>query len=281
MNVSSPIKNQLKLIRKSLFPRQYWKDRYELLLKADHELELQLVPYCCDPLKVSVDIGAAGGVFSAKMCQFSREVYAFEPRPRQSAELSELFSALGLPVRVEAVALSETSGVAQMRMLLDDLGRSTIEAENLLEDDDGSARSHVTVTVRKLDEYNLSNVAFIKVDVEGHEVSALRGAKETILRSRPIVLVESEDRHRGNSVSDVRNLMEEIGYSGFFILGGELLPIECFDVSVHQDSRNIGGWKSGWARHGVYVNNFFYVPSGLEEKLSEAFERSGISNASS
>jgi FkbM family methyltransferase len=49
-----------------------------------------------------------------------------------------------------------------------------------------------TVNIRKLalDEFNLPRVDFIKLDVEGMEMEALEGASETILRSRPILLIE-------------------------------------------------------------------------------------------
>ncbi len=49
-----------------------------------------------------------------------------------------------------------------------------------------------TVSVRKLtlDEFGLSRVDFIKLDVEGMELEALEGAARTIEASRPIMLIE-------------------------------------------------------------------------------------------
>jgi FkbM family methyltransferase len=49
-----------------------------------------------------------------------------------------------------------------------------------------------TVTIRKLmlDEYGLSRVDLIKLDVEGMELEALEGARQTIERCRPIMLIE-------------------------------------------------------------------------------------------
>jgi len=273
MGISSSIKSILKPVWKAMFPRQYWRSRFQALTQVSHEPELGLVPYLCDAKKTSVDVGAAGGIFSVRMCQASRDVVAYEPRPRQAAELAAMFSSLALPVRVEEVALSISSGTAQMRMLMDDLGRSTIEAANSLEDEDGSSRAEVTVQLRKLDDYALTDVAFVKVDVEGHEVSVLEGASDTIARNQPVLLVESEDRHRKNAVADVTALLKQCGYSGFFIEGGSLCDIDTFRLDKHQDSRNIGGWKSGWARRGIYVNNFFFVPKGREAALEDAFRK--------
>ncbi|WP_249164013.1 FkbM family methyltransferase, partial [Bradyrhizobium liaoningense] len=49
-----------------------------------------------------------------------------------------------------------------------------------------------TVLIRKmtLDELNLPRVDFIKIDIEGMEMEALAGARETIKKYRPILLIE-------------------------------------------------------------------------------------------
>ena len=244
------------------------------LAKAIPEPELRLVPFFCDTGKISVDIGAAWGLFSVHMCKASREVFAFEPRPRQAAELTAMFDSLELPVHVEAVALSSHDGTAQMRMLLDDLGRSTIEEENSLSDEDGSTLAKATVNVRRLDDYDFSDVAFIKLDVEGHEVSVLEGARATIAKNQPVLLIESEDRHRKDAVADVTAFMHQLGYTGFFLQGESLHTMDEFKPGIHQNPSNIGGWKSGWVRRGIYVNNFFFLPVGREFELSEAFRKS-------
>jgi FkbM family methyltransferase len=46
-----------------------------------------------------------------------------------------------------------------------------------------------TLPLRRLDSFDLSP-SFIKIDVQGNELAVLIGAKETILRSKPIVVVE-------------------------------------------------------------------------------------------
>ena len=43
----------------------------------------------------------------------------------------------------------------------------------------------------RLDEMSISDPDFIKLDVEGHEAKALEGAKETINRSKPLILFEN------------------------------------------------------------------------------------------
>jgi FkbM family methyltransferase len=223
-----------------------------------------------------VDIGAADGIYSVHLLPVSRDCVAFEPQPAQAADLAAMFKATGAPVRVERVALSDHSGTATLRILVKDLGRSTIENDNRLDDEDGSARSEFQVAMRSLDDYGLSQVGFIKIDVEGHELAVLRGARATIEREKPSILVETEERHRPNAVAQVTAFLSDLGYAGYFLMSGRLYYIAEFDKNQHQNSANIGGWKSGWERRGVYVNNFFFLPSGREKPLFEAVRSMAI-----
>jgi hypothetical protein len=109
--------------------------------------------------------------------------------------------------------------------------------------------------LRTLDSYALEDVGFVKIDVEGHELAALRGAEQTLRRCRPLVLVEVEDRHRPDAVSSVRAFMATMGYEGWFFLDGVLTPIDRFDVARHQDPKNLSGGR----KLGVYVNNFVFA----------------------
>lgn len=47
-----------------------------------------------------------------------------------------------------------------------------------------------TVQVKPLDDFGISSVDFMKIDVEGHELDVLKGASATIGQSRSIVLIE-------------------------------------------------------------------------------------------
>ena len=275
-----PAHSVLHWMGKRVMPRQYWRFRFRLMGMMMLEPELRLVPYLCDAKKRSIDIGASTGIYTVHMLKASRDVVAFEPRPSQAAELSEMFESLGAPVRVESVALSNRAGISQMRMLMKDLGRSTIETANLLEDEDGSPEAQISVEVRRLDDFGLDEIGFIKIDVEGHELAVLEGARDTIVKNSPIILVESENRHRKNAVADIAAFFRQLGYTGLYLLDGNMCSLDTFDEASHQNARNIGSWKQGWERRGTYVNNFLFVPTGQDAVLTEAVEKIKASNAS-
>jgi hypothetical protein len=96
----------------------------------------------------------------------------------------------------------------------------------------------------------LSKIGFVKIDVEGHELAALRGAAATIENSLPNFLIEAEERHRKGAVASVRMFLSQYGYDGLFHFDGKLLPLQDFDASIHQDIS---------ATDRPYVNNFIFI----------------------
>ena len=263
MPVSHSAKGWLVQVARKVTPRLFWGRRYRILQRLGQSRpDVQLAAALCDPNRVSLDIGADVGEFTIAMLAASRAVIAFEPRPAQARELASMFTAVGAPVRVEAVALSDKPGVAAMRVVESEPGRSTIDANNLLGDMTAEGVHSVDVPVQRLDDLHLDDVGLIKIDVEGHELAVLRGAVHTLERNRPALLVEAEERHHPNAVAAITELLAGLGYAGYFDLGDGRLPIEEFDAAQHQNPANIGGREEGWAASGVYVNNFVFVPTG-------------------
>jgi FkbM family methyltransferase len=217
----------------------------------------------CDPDRVSLDIGADVGEFTIGMLATSRSVIAFEPRPAQAHDLAAMFAAVGAAVKVEAVALSDKPGVTTMRVVESEPGRSTIDTDNVLSDVEGGAVQSIDVPVKRLDDLHLDDVGLIKIDVEGHELAVLLGARDTLARNQPALVVEAEERHHPNAVADITKLLAGLGYAGYFDLDGTRRPIDEFDPAQHQNPASIGSEEDGGANDGGYVNNFAFLPRGV------------------
>lgn len=262
MAVARSAKRWLAPAAKKLAPRLFWQRRFRILQRLSQSRpDVQLVASLCDPHRISVDIGADLGEFTIAMLASSRSVIAFEPRPAQAHDLASMFDAVGAAVQVEAVALSDKPGMAPMRVVESEPGRSTIDDNNTLGDVSGGHIQSISVPVRRLDDLHLDDVALVKIDVEGHELAVLRGAADTLARNRPAIVVEAEQRHHPNTVDEITRLLAGLGYAGYFDVDGSRRPIEEFDPARHQDPANVGSQEDGWTARGVYVNNFVFLPA--------------------
>lgn len=66
-----------------------------------------------------------------------------------------------------------------------------------------------------LDSLDIKNVAFIKIDVEGFEMNALRGSMKTIQKFKPTMWIEINQgalEANGTSASEVEEFIRSIGY---------------------------------------------------------------------
>ncbi len=69
-------------------------------------------------------------------------------------------------------------------------------------------RGSVAVPIKTIDSFNFENVTFIKYDIEGYELKALKGSEQTIKKYSPVVVVE---QNKGNT--DAKELLESWGYT--------------------------------------------------------------------
>lgn len=247
-------------------PRLVWHLRINAWKIDTEEAEDRILPWVCDRQKISVDVGGAVGAYSMRLLLYSSRVVVFEPNPQAAKNLRKLFLRTRI-LTLEEVALSDDSGVITLRIPADRPMRSTIEQTNNLQE--SSVVEHL-VKRKRLDDYHLGPVGFIKIDVEGHECAVLEGAKCTIERERPNLLIEIEDRHNPGSFKRTTAFLDAAEYAGYFLLGEELTNIQSFDPEKHQDSRNLVDGH----RRGTYINNFLFVPKERVKDIRGSTKRS-------
>jgi FkbM family methyltransferase len=140
-----------------------------------------------------VDIGANIGnhaFFFKEICQ-AKKVVCFEPHPDNFLLLQE-----NCPTcEKHKVGLSSEN----INGFLD-----SVESINHNSGTSRLGSKGYPIEIKTLDSYNFENVTFIKIDVEGYELEVLKGAKNTIEKCRPDILVET---HSGISVEDVQVLL--------------------------------------------------------------------------
>jgi hypothetical protein len=117
----------------------------------------------------------------------------------------------------------------------------------------------VNVSCTTLDEYatafGLDDVAYIKCDVEGHELAVMQGAKQTLKRCAPVLQVECH--HREAAQGDLFSFLSGLGYEGFFIQEGRRIPCGEFD-------------RHPCRKASTDHRNYLFVPTGRPEKQTLA-----------
>jgi len=146
------------------------------------------------PGGVVLDVGANIGVYSMLFARWggsAGRVFAFEPAPSTLELLRAHLRLNQLEAQVEVVAQAVSDKVGEAVFYT-----HSFSGENSLNpvfSARGDIASSVRVPVTTLDQFcQARNLAptLIKIDVEGFELQVLQGARETILRHRPALVVE-------------------------------------------------------------------------------------------
>jgi FkbM family methyltransferase len=191
-----------------------------------------------------LDIGANKGIYSfwmAKAVGETGRVLAFEPQPEMRNYIERRKKNFGWQnVTAFETALSSTAGVATLERQRIGDGSASLQPSR-----HRNCSETIRVPLVRLDDMeSLSNLKFIKCDVEGHEQQVFLGAESTIRRHRPVVQFESVAEEAPLLFSFFLNL----GYSGVMLLGDQYLHYTNPDKVPH--------YKFGQGGHRDYL--FFH-----------------------
>lgn len=211
-------------------------------LEPELNLLVELVP---NPRRC-LDVGANVGLYTYRLAGIAGTVEAFEPMQSCADRLRA-----GSPanVQVHQIALSNHAGQGVLH-LSDTTNRHAAAYASLINDIEGG--DSATVELRTIDIYGFDDVDLIKIDVEGHELEVLEGARATIERWRPTIAVEVEERHRAGGAEKVFAFMLTLGYEGSLLANGTLLPLSVFSTRLHQFAAD--------PHDPRYVQNFIFHP---------------------
>ena len=146
------------------------------------------------PHTVILDVGANIG---SKVLPFSRlhggnvRVTAFEPVKINQEILVELVRVNKLSnVEIKKVALSNSNGKMAINFRSSDTDLEAVKGQGQFNEITKENHGSETVDFVRLDDLGITNISFIKVDIEGHELEFLEGAEETIRRESPAMVLE-------------------------------------------------------------------------------------------
>lgn len=206
-------------------PQRRIRDSHYLAkLKAariSDEADLEVIPELVRAGDTVMDVGANFGLFTRFLSEQvgnDGSVYSFEPTAAMSQVLNHNVRSLSLGnVETSPLALSDRKGSARLRIPRFDDHRLNYYEASLCEVDEALVGEIDTIETTTIDAFcedkEIRKLTFLKIDVEGHEIAVLNGARITLEKFRPALLLEvNEPLDEEGHGRDVRDLIGFLGY---------------------------------------------------------------------
>lgn len=156
---------------------------YSLWKAISEQRERRLMRNMISPAMIVVDIGANIGIYTrmfSALAGASGHVHAFEPAPANFQKLEATVNGLS-NVSLRHAAVGAESGTIKLYVS----NELNVDHRTF---DSGDGRASIDVPLVKLDDYFSpgQQVDFIKIDVQGYELSVLQGAERVLRENQDI-----------------------------------------------------------------------------------------------
>jgi len=155
-------------------------------LKAGQIWEPHIIPIFekfAVPGSVVIDMGACFGVHAVRLSQLigqDGQVFAFEPQKKMVREMIWNLNVNGVTnCQIFPFAVGRECAFTSLRKV-------NVQKEGDVRIGKGGQKCRLVA----LDSFNISNLSFIKIDIENYEYEALVGAEKTINNNRPVMMIE-------------------------------------------------------------------------------------------
>ena len=197
---------------------------------------VRMLRLMAEPGHTAVDVGANIGQMTVVMSRAvgdSGAVHSFEPLPAMFEELACNVALNQLKnVRLNRLGLADRPGSATMHAF--EVGWEAFSSIGRPPRPEAGSAVSIEIPVETLDAYTaeegLRRVDLIKLDVEGAELSVVKGAEQVLRRHAPTLVFEAQPITAEGSGWHVREIWERLSVLGYAIFGlypyasgGELL----------------------------------------------------------
>jgi FkbM family methyltransferase len=191
-----------------------------------------------------IDIGANIGVYTMYLSKFVRtkgKVLSIEPIPLTYSYLLNNIEKLKL-LNIESynVGIAENEFTSQMYIPTGVSGENYFRAKRLDTNDKIRDMNQGAIEVEFVSLDNLvvslnRAISFIKIDVEGFELSVLKGAKKTLENNKPSLLVEidGDPSDNGSNADCVLKFLQALNYKPYILVEKKLKAWSVGDISVN------------------------------------------------
>lgn len=242
-------------IKKRVFAH-YQSLNWETLSQSEFDAELLLLEFLLNKNSVFFDIGTNKGEYAyyAEKLMNPKNIYLFEPEKKLNKQLQAIFS----NCHVNNMALSDNKGAHQFKIpvingMIDNC-LSSLEVDN--KEDNETESIIYEVKTDTLDNFTREkNIIpdLIKIDVEGHELSVLKGAENFISEHHPTLIIEIEQRHHKNT--NIESVFESFKVKGYqcYYYSKKQSQLFSYDNKTH-----LTNTKDYFGKID-YINNYIFI----------------------
>lgn len=229
-----------------------WKN----LSKSELDAELLLLEFLVNKESVFFDIGSNKGEYAyyAEKLIDPKNIYLFEPEKKLNKQLKAIFK----NCNVFDIALSESKGTHLFKIpvingVIDNC-LSSLEVEHKEENETEAIVYEVKTNT--LDNFTKTyglKPDIIKIDVEGHELSVLKGGEHYLSSCFPTLIIEIEQRHHKYiNIEGVFESFKNKGY-GCFYFSKKQNQLFSYDNKTHLTNTIHFFGKPD------YINNYIFI----------------------
>lgn len=244
-----------RFIKNRVF-RHYQHLNWQTLSSSEFDAELLLLEFFLNKNSIFFDIGANKGeyaLYSEKHIS-ANQIYLFEPEKRLNYQLKHIFS----QSHVLSLALSDKKGEFQFKIplingVLDNC-LSSLEVHH-------KEVNETEAIIYKVKTDSLDNFVtqqnlkpdLIKIDVEGHELNVLKGAKNYLAQFHPTLIIEIEQRHHQNTdLEIIFNQFKQQGYLCYYF------SKKVLQLFPYEDKTHLTNHESYFGSK-EYINNYIFI----------------------
>lgn len=240
-------KKFLKFFLPDVFLNIIMKQHYCRVLKSfkiEAEPDLLIVKEFVADSDFVIDIGANIGIYTKYLSEFvgtTGKVISIEPIPITFSFLLNNIEKLKLiNVETHNVAIAKKEMTSQMFVPTGISGEYYSRAK-LFDTNDKITEMNIRTIDVKLVSLDMlvnsidRNISFIKIDVEGFELSVLKSAKKTLEKDKPSLLVEIDGNPAdiGSNADNVIKFLQEFNYKPYIFVDKKLKIWEVGERSVN------------------------------------------------
>jgi FkbM family methyltransferase len=172
------------------------------------------------PESVVIEGGCHIGTHTIKLGMMAKKVYAFEPHPCSNNLLNININLNNLKnVTTFKKGLSDKVGITHFAWSPEHNPGGSGLADNPQGIPHWSKppKNKINVELTTIDFLNLDRLDFIKLDVEGYEELVIKGGINTILKFKPIIIMECYKNHNVMSISEIKEMYSSLFDAGYSV----------------------------------------------------------------